>query len=119
LEGWVFSIGALSTFWLVNDISGKGKAQHRLALFRALPCHVGAPAHENFTQVPDSNIYRRHKVNLTIRNIVHVIVIKHKYFGAHLLLRESLCWQNEDQELMSGDLAQSIDVAVRESTPTA
>jgi hypothetical protein len=48
-----------------------------------------------------------------------VIVIKHKYFGAHLLLRESLCWQNEDQELMSGDLAQSIDVAVRESTPTA
>jgi len=68
---------------VVNDKSGKCAAQHQFALLRALPCYLGAPAQQNFTQVPDGDIYRSNQVNLTMIAMLRAIIAETQYFGAH------------------------------------
>lgn len=60
--------------------------QRRLALLRALPSCLGTPARQNFMEVPDRDIYRGSQVDLAIGAVVHAIVAKPHYFGAHASL---------------------------------
>jgi len=100
---------------LAGDKSGKGAVQQQFALLRAFPCYVRAPAQQNFTQVPDRDIYCRHQVDLIVGAIVDTIVAKPKYFGAHSALRESLCGQNGGQRLTRRDRQPAEVAAVCQS----
>jgi hypothetical protein len=108
---------------LANDRSGEGTAQHQLTLLGALPCQLGAPAQQNFTQVTDSSIDCCGQVDLTIIAIITIIdaiVTETDYFGAHSVPRESLCRQDEHQQLTSYDLAErQSGRGLRESALTA
>src|SRR5271163_4069680 len=81
-----FSIGVLLRYSRAIDKPGIGTPQNRLALLRALPRCLGAPAQQNFTQVPDSDIHCGSQINLAVSAIVHAIVAESQYFGAHVSL---------------------------------
>src|ERR1700761_9610127 len=68
---------------LLTGKSAIGAPQCRLALLRTLPCRLGTPAGQNFTQVPDRDIDCGSQVNLGVSAIVHAIVAEPQYFGAH------------------------------------
>lgn len=88
---------------MASDKSGIGTVQQQFALLRALPCYLRAPAQQNFTQVPDRDIYCRHQINFIVSAIVDAIVTKLKYFSAHSALRESLCGQDGGHRLTRRD----------------
>ena len=77
--------------------------QRRFALFRALPCCLGAPAQQNFAQIPDRDIHGGRQVNVIGSAIVGTIVTKPQYFSAHPALRESLCRQDGGHRLTRRD----------------
>ena len=71
---------------LAIDKGGIGTLQRGLALLSPLLCCLKTLAHQNFTQITDSEIYRGRQVNLAINAVVHAIVAKLQYFGAHASL---------------------------------
>jgi hypothetical protein len=70
---------------VLNGNSEKCTAQHRLALLRALPCYVRAPAQQNLTQIPDRHVDGSYEIDLALGAIVDAIVTQTQYFGAHAL----------------------------------
>jgi hypothetical protein len=64
-------------------------AQHRFALLRPLLCYIRAPAQQNFTQIPDGDVYRGYQIDFAISAIVHAIVAELYYFGTHASPPES------------------------------
>jgi len=56
---------------------------------RALPCYLGAPAQQNFTQVSDGDIDCSNQVNLTViatMAMFRAIIAEKQYFGTHAAL---------------------------------
>ncbi len=62
---------------------GKRTAQHRLAFFSALPRRLGAPAQQNFTQIPDRHVDGSYEIDLALSAIVDAIVAQTQDFGTH------------------------------------
>jgi hypothetical protein len=95
----------LLTARLNEHIDRKGATQHQFALFGTLPRGPGAPAREDFTQIPDRDIDGCRKVDLVDGAIVIAIVAQPQYFCAHASPRESLVRNHGGQPLMSRNRA--------------
>ena len=77
-------------FRLPSGRPGKRAAQHLFALLRALPCGLGAPARQDFSEVPDRDIDRCREIDPIVGGIFETIVTQPEDFGAHASLHESL-----------------------------
>ncbi len=86
LKDETFSIRMLLRHGLVIDKSGIGAFHRQLALLRTLSGYVRTPAHQYFTQIPDSDICCGGQVNLAVNTCVHAIVVEPEYFRAHASL---------------------------------